>query len=170
MQPRPRLHLPFPPRRREFTFKRILLHVSLFLMTCVTTAVAGLILPRILFENVDISFEGLAAFVLNHFFDSRGLIFAATLLTILGTHELGHYFACRYYRVRASLPYFIPFLPIIGIGTLGAFIKIKEPIRSRRALFDIGIAGPIVGFLFAIPAAVIGLLMAKPEIGVPPLV
>ena len=164
-----RSHLPLPPKRNDFTKKRILLHLSLFLVTCVTTSVAGLVLPRILFENVDISIMGLVAFVLNHFFDPRGWIFAGTLLAILGMHELGHYFACRYYRVRATMPYFIPFLPVIGIGTLGAFIKIKEPIRSRRALFDIGVSGPIVGFVVAVPAAVIGLLMARPEAGVPPL-
>jgi membrane-associated protease RseP (regulator of RpoE activity) len=93
----------------------------------------------------------------------KGLLFTFTLLTILGAHELGHYFACRHYRIRATLPFFIPAPPTITLfGTFGAVIKIKEPITSRRALFDIGIAGPLAGFAFAVPAAIIGLLFATP--------
>ena len=85
------------------------------------------------------------------------------MLTILGAHELGHYFACRHYGIRATLPFFIPAPPLITpFGTFGAVIKIKEPIRSRRALFDIGIAGPLAGFAFALPAAIIGLIFATP--------
>jgi hypothetical protein len=79
-----------------------------------------------------------------------GLWYSGTVLAILGCHELGHYFACRYYDVDASLPFFIPFLvpiPIFQTGTFGAFIRIREPIPSKRMLFDIGIAGPIAGFL-----------------------
>jgi membrane-associated protease RseP (regulator of RpoE activity) len=92
----------------------------------------------------------------------KGLVFTFTLLTILGAHELGHYFACRHYGIRATLPFFIPAPPLITpFGTFGAVIKIKEPIRSRRALFDIGIAGPLAGFAFALPAAIIGLIFAK---------
>jgi len=166
----PPLYYPVPTRQRELTVKRVLFHVFLFLVTCVTTAAAGALLPRILFDNIDFSVAGIFSIIANHILDLKSLLFAFTLLTILGMHELGHYFACRYYRVRATLPYFIPFLPIIGIGTLGAFIKIKEPIRSRRALFDIGIAGPIAGFIFAVPAAVIGLLLAFPQVGAPPIV
>ncbi len=93
---------------------------------------------------------------------ANGLLFTFTLLMILGAHELGHYFACRYYGIRATLPFFIPAPPVITLfGTFGAVIKIKEPIRSRRALFDIGIAGPLAGFAFALPAAIIGLIFAK---------
>jgi membrane-associated protease RseP (regulator of RpoE activity) len=95
----------------------------------------------------------------------QGIIFSFTLLVILGAHEFGHYFACRYYGIRATLPFFIP-APPIGItlfGTFGAVIKIKEPIRSRRALFDIGIAGPLAGFAFALPASIIGILIATPS-------
>ncbi|HWP45166.1 MAG TPA: site-2 protease family protein [Blastocatellia bacterium] len=96
----------------------------------------------------------------------KGLLFTFTLLVILGAHELGHYFACRYYGIRATLPFFIPAPPAITpFGTFGAVIKIKEPIRSRRALFDIGIAGPLAGFVFAIPASIIGLMFAR---AVPP--
>ena len=78
---------------------------------------------------------------------------------ILGAHELGHYLACRYYQVDASLPFFIP-MPIVLTGTLGAFIKIREPIPTKRMLFDIGIAGPLAGFLFAVPALFVGVAMS----------
>src|SRR5207248_10095961 len=77
-----------------------------------------------------------------------GIPFSATLLLILLAHEMGHYLCCRYYGVYATLPFFIP-APTL-IGTLGAFIRIRSPIRSRTALFDIGIAGPIAGFLVAL--------------------
>ena len=82
-----------------------------------------------------------------------GVPFAFTLLGILLAHELGHFFACRYYGISASYPYFIP-APTL-IGTLGAFIRIRSPIYNRKALFDVGLAGPVVGFLFAIPALAI---------------
>ena len=83
-----------------------------------------------------------------------GIPFSATLLGILFTHEMGHYLFCRYYGVRATLPYFIP-APTL-IGTLGAVIRIKAPIRSRAALFDIGIAGPIAGFVVAVTTLAFG--------------
>ncbi len=77
-----------------------------------------------------------------------GVPFAGTLMLILLMHEMGHYLYCRYYRVWATLPFFVP-APTL-IGTLGAFIRIRSPIRSRSALFDIGIAGPIAGFATAL--------------------
>jgi membrane-associated protease RseP (regulator of RpoE activity) len=88
-----------------------------------------------------------------------GWAYSVTILSILGCHELGHYFACRYYDVDASLPYFLP-MPTIT-GTLGAFIRIREPIRTKRMLFDIGIAGPIAGFLVAVPALFLGVAWSK---------
>ena len=91
---------------------------------------------------------------------ARGTWYRVTILLILGAHELGHYFACRYYRVNASLPYFIP-APILLTGTLGAFIRIREPIRTKPMLFDIGVAGPIAGFLIAVPALVVGLDLSR---------
>jgi membrane-associated protease RseP (regulator of RpoE activity) len=88
-----------------------------------------------------------------------GVPFAFTLLGILLAHELGHYFACRYYGISASYPYFIP-APTL-IGTLGAFIRIRSPIYNRKALFDVGLAGPVVGFLFAIPALGIAIAYSR---------
>jgi membrane-associated protease RseP (regulator of RpoE activity) len=96
----------------------------------------------------------------------HGLWYSGTILLILGAHEMGHYLACRYYQVDASLPFFIP-MPIVLTGTLGAFIKIREPIPTKRMLFDIGIAGPLAGFAFAVPTLFLGIAMS-PVVVVPP--
>ncbi len=88
-----------------------------------------------------------------------GVPFAFTLIGILLAHELGHFFACRYYKISASYPYFLP-APTL-IGTLGAFIRIRSPIYNRKALFDVGLAGPVVGFLFAIPALAIAVFYSR---------
>lgn len=84
-----------------------------------------------------------------------GWPFSLSILLILGAHELGHYFAARYHNVDVTLPFFIP-IPTI-IGTMGAFIQIREPVKNRRALLDIGAAGPLFGLVFAIPILIIGL-------------
>lgn len=88
-----------------------------------------------------------------------GAPFAFTLIGILLAHELGHFFACRYYGISASYPYFLP-APTL-IGTLGAFIRIRSPIYNRKALFDVGLAGPVVGFLFAVPALAIAVFYSR---------
>jgi membrane-associated protease RseP (regulator of RpoE activity) len=88
-----------------------------------------------------------------------GIPFAFTLIGILLAHELGHFFACRYYGISASYPYFIP-APTL-IGTLGAFIRIRSAIYNRKALFDVGLAGPVVGFLFAVPALAIAVFYSR---------
>jgi membrane-associated protease RseP (regulator of RpoE activity) len=92
-----------------------------------------------------------------------GLSFSLSLLFILVSHEMGHYITCRIYKVDATLPFFIPTPPMIGpAGTFGAFIKILSPMPSRRAVFDIGVAGPIAGFIALIPVAIIGVLTMQP--------
>ena len=101
----------------------------------------------------------------------QGISFSIPLLIILITHEMGHYVACRLYGVEATLPYFIPTPPMIGpAGTFGAFIRIKSRIPTRRAIFDIGVAGPIAGFIALIPFAVIGVYLAgaTPAVTQPP--
>jgi membrane-associated protease RseP (regulator of RpoE activity) len=100
-------------------------------------------------------------------FIAQGATFAAALLAILLAHEAGHYVACRRYGVNATLPFFIPAPPLFLAGTFGAFIKIKSPIPTRRALFDIGVAGPLAGFIVIIPVAVLAILTAQPA---PPVV
>jgi membrane-associated protease RseP (regulator of RpoE activity) len=151
-----------PPR------ERYLVHALLLLATCFTTLVVG---ARMEFDFL----HNLPPFVVGddylYFFQLKwvlqqpsrlllGVPFSATLLTILLAHEMGHYLACRYYRVRATLPFFIP-APTL-IGTLGAVIRIKAPIRTRASLFDIGIAGPIAGFVVAVIALAVALNLSKP--------
>ncbi len=88
-----------------------------------------------------------------------GIPFSFSLLSILGVHELGHYFTARWYGVQVTLPYFIP--APIGLGTFGAFIKLKSPVIDRRSLFDIGIAGPLAGLFLAIPVLIVGLTLSE---------
>ncbi len=92
---------------------------------------------------------------------TNGFLYSMALLAILGTHEFGHYWACRRNNVNASLPNFLPAPPFFMIGTFGAFIMIKEPIPNRRALIEIGASGPIAGFAVAIPVLIIGLINSK---------
>ena len=89
-----------------------------------------------------------------------GLAFSVPSLLILMCHEMGHYVACRRYRLPATLPYFLP-LPL-GTGTLGAFIRIRAAIRTKRELFDVGIAGPIAGFVALVPFLVAGVAWSEP--------
>jgi membrane-associated protease RseP (regulator of RpoE activity) len=90
----------------------------------------------------------------------QGLWYSLTILAILGAHEMGHYVACQRYEVDASRPYFLP-APFTLTGTLGAFIRIRSRIPTKLALFDIGIAGPIAGFVVAVPALFIGLALSR---------
>jgi len=94
----------------------------------------------------------------------EGVKFSVSLLAILFSHEMGHYLACRHYKVDATLPYFIPAPPIFLAGTFGAFIKIRAAIPTRRALFDIGLAGPLAGFVVALPICMIGVLTVGPPV------
>ncbi|HSE48459.1 MAG TPA: site-2 protease family protein [Terriglobales bacterium] len=147
-----------PPRRRYW------LHLLLFLLTVFTTLMMGARLEYNFLNNLpplrlDHDFFPLR-WVLSH---PRNLLlgipFSVTLLAILLAHEMGHFLYCLRYRVYATLPFFIP-APTL-LGTFGAFIRIKSPIPDRRALFDIAVAGPIAGFVVALPAAVVGLLLSR---------
>ncbi len=144
------------PRRRFQD--RIWLHWVLFAATvCTTTLVGGLHYTA--FAS-DFGRTEASSSLTSLPFYLHGLWYSATILSILGAHELGHYLACRYYQVDASRPFFIPMPPLPPLpsltGTLGAFIRIREPIRTKRMLFDIGAAGPFAGFLVAVPALFIG--------------
>ncbi len=147
-----------PPKFQD----RVWLHALLFGLTVVSTTFVGA-LHYVSFVG-DFAANGPAlapADLLTAAFLLPGLWYSGTILTILGCHELGHYFACRYYDVDASLPFFLPAPPLVFLtGTLGAVIRIREPIPSKRKLFDIGIAGPIAGFVVAGPALFIGLSLS----------
>lgn len=116
--------------RRKFDHGRALLPITLFVLTAITTALFGM-----------------------------GPWYAVGILTILGAHEFGHYFACRWHNVDCTLPYFLP-APVLLTGTLGAVIRIREPFPSRAALFDIGVAGPLAGFITLLPFLIAGILLS----------
>lgn len=147
----PPLPVTFSPRKFR---DRRWLHFTLFVLTLASTTLVGAeyyasYISDFARQPVEIS----PTLIL------QGFWYSGTVLLILGTHELGHYLACRYYQVDASLPFFIP-MPLVLTGTLGAFIRIREPIPTKRMLFDIGIAGPLAGFVFAVPALFIGVALS----------
>jgi membrane-associated protease RseP (regulator of RpoE activity) len=153
--PPPEVFVWLPARHRPKFQDRRWVHALLLLLTIASTTLVGMshyasFNSDFLAQPVGVPFAKLVA---------GGLWYSSTILAILGCHELGHYLTCRYYDVDASLPYFIP-VPILMSGTLGAFIHIREPIPSKRTLFDIGVAGPIAGFLVAVPALFLGLTMS----------
>jgi membrane-associated protease RseP (regulator of RpoE activity) len=128
------------------------LHILLFLLTLGTTTLAG----AGMYEGFFTEFGYRRVQMTLPHAMLGGLWFSLPALTILGCHEMGHYFACRYYRVSASLPFFLP-MPLLLFGTLGAVIRIRAPIHTKRMLFDIGVAGPIAGFVVALPALYFGM-------------
>lgn len=138
-------------------------HVVLFLLTIVTTTYVGGFHYAAFAQGFGTAGLGLSAAPLF----LHGLWYSVSILAILGAHEFGHYYACRYYQVDASLPYFLP-APLPLTGTLGAFIRIRQQIPGKRALFDIGIAGPIAGFLVAIPLLLLGMSMSRVD-ALPPV-
>ena len=143
---------------------RYLVPALLLVLTLGTTTLVGARLARNFAENrpafnFDRDLLAYLELLRNPVGLLEGLPFSLTLVGILLAHELGHYLTCRYYRVDASLPYFLP-APTF-IGTFGAFIRIRSPIYSKRVLFDIGVAGPIAGFVVLIPALAIGLAFSK---------
>ncbi|HVN63208.1 MAG TPA: site-2 protease family protein, partial [Candidatus Binataceae bacterium] len=120
---------------------------ALLFLTLFTTTSAGAMMA-----GYDVSFSHPFSSFLALF---RGLSFSIPLMLILGSHEMGHYLTARAHRVDTSFPYFIP-VPFF-IGTMGAFIRLKAPARTRNAMFDIGAAGPWAGVIVAIPCIVLGL-------------
>lgn len=143
---------------------RLWLHASLLIATLITCAAAGARLAAN-FHSGRPAFV-IESDVLDWILPFRepgrllaGLPFALTLIGILMAHEMGHYLACRHYRLDASLPYFLPGPSLIG--TFGAFIRIRSPIFSRKTLFDVGVAGPIAGFLALVPVLLVGLYLSR---------
>ncbi len=162
------------------TARQLVLHAALFLITALTTTICGIMMAG---PDVDLStaappgirgvagsilmlpwlylatvFGILKYAILHPYFLAQGLLFSGSLLAILTAHEFGHYLFCRHYGVDATLPFFIPQPPLLIPGTFGAFIRMKSPVPSRRALFDIGLAGPLAGFIVILPIAFVGVL------------
>src|ERR1700676_1146662 len=137
--------------------------IGLFIVTAFSTLAAGAQFAAAYAANQSPRIDSFFSDYFRPFFQPRlfisGIPFAITLMGILLAHELGHFFACRHYHISATYPYFIP-APTL-IGTLGAFIRIRSPIRNRTALFDVGLAGPVGGFLFAIPALAIAIAYSR---------
>ncbi len=126
---------------------RIIWNIVLFILTVLSVMFVGGYSTT---GSLPASFSSWVQYLVN------GLTFAVPLMAILLCHELGHYFAGRYHKTAVTLPYFIPF-PLNLFGTFGAFIQLKEPPKNRRILLDIGIAGPLVGLIVAIPILLYGL-------------
>lgn len=188
----PFVEAPSPASRRapRPTARQWALHAGLFLVTAITTTISGI--AWLVGDKMDLGSgsapgttgladsilripwyyaSGVGAIVwqaLTHpAFLAVGIKFSASLLAILTAHEFGHYLFCRYYGVDATLPFFIPQPPGLLPGTFGAFIRMKSPVPSRRALFDIGLAGPIAGFIVIIPIAFAGVLTLH-HVNIPP--
>jgi len=180
----PFIDAPVPYLRRQAarpTAREWRRHLALFLLTSLTTTFAGVLIVS---PEIEPPVRPLASwldyllFVPESYLKltgayiqlavaypallAQGVMFASALLAILAAHEAGHYIACRRYGVDATLPFFLPAPPLFLAGTFGAFIKIKSPIPSRRALFDIGVAGPLAGFIVAVPVAILGILILQP--------
>jgi membrane-associated protease RseP (regulator of RpoE activity) len=172
-------------RTGAITPRKLAVHLGLLAVTFVTTTVAGILYPfgmistlpdddpQSFAEVVDmllalpyryghLVYTAFESLLTNSEYLIYGLSFSLSLLFILVSHEMGHYIACRIYKVDATLPFLIPTPPMIGpAGTFGAFIKITSPLPSRKAIFDIGVAGPIAGFIALIPVAIIGVMSAR---------
>lgn len=175
-------HGVLPPRSlADPSAREWIKHITLLLLTFVTTTFAGIVIAAPAVDPPEPAVSGLLSYVLyvpeyygrivgalislaiaDPSLLKSGITFSMALLTILMAHEMGHYLACRYYGVRATLPFFIPAPPLFLAGTFGAFIKMKSPVPSRRALFDIGLAGPLAGFVALLPIALGGLLRLQP--------
>ena len=133
--------------QNDFDTKTILKHLGLFLLTFASVSLVGAsfvgftpsLFPVIMPNEGDIW---------------RGVLFAGLLLGFLGVHEFGHFFAAQYHKIKVSLPYFIP-IPL-GIGTMGAVIRIKQKINDTKKMFDIGVAGPLAGFVVSLVVLIIG--------------
>jgi membrane-associated protease RseP (regulator of RpoE activity) len=143
---------PKPERRAKY--------LILFLLTLITATLAGV--P--FYASFVGDFGSRPVQLTQSELLANGLWYAVPALLILGAHEFGHYFACRYYGIRSSLPYFLPMwvpVPIPQFGTFGAVIRIRQPIRIKQQLFDVGIAGPLAGFAVIVPVLVIGFALSR---------
>jgi Zn-dependent protease len=152
----------------ETTRSTARLNVILLIATIASTVLAGTLLyaetsalGRQLLGRADDMIDALLIIARTPALWMIGVPYALTLLSILGVHEMGHYVMAKHHKAEVTLPYFIP-MPF-GLGTMGAVIRLKSPIKNRRQLFDIGVAGPLAGLAVAIPLLIIGLSLSPVE-------
>ncbi len=144
------------PRAEVTTQPNPLVNLGLFLATVFTTLLAGALWP--------IGNTGFLDLLRDPWRLLEGAPFSVSLLAILGVHELGHYLFGRRHGMPVTLPYFIPVPPPFIAGTLGAVIRLRGPVRDRRALFDMAVAGPLAGLLVAVPLYLLGLAWSSPAL------
>lgn len=136
------------------------INIVLLILTCYSTSLVGSLLMDVFHGAIGDDLVADVGRLIGHpSLMISGLPFSISIMTILFAHEMGHYLTCLYYGIDVSLPYFIP--APTPMGTMGAFIKIRSPIQHRAALLDVGVAGPIAGFVLAVPALVIGLALSR---------
>ncbi|HEX7356783.1 MAG TPA: site-2 protease family protein, partial [Ignavibacteriaceae bacterium] len=143
----PRVYTTTSAKEKRKNINSYLIHIGLFIVTFITTTLAG----------VEWTTGKLPPYEFNLLY--KGLPYSISILLIITFHEFGHYFAARLHRIKATLPFYIPFPPIayfINFGTMGAVIKTKSPIYSKKAMFDIGIAGPLSGFVICLAILIYG--------------
>jgi hypothetical protein len=144
----PKVYTTTAAKEKRKKIKSYLIHIGLFIITFITTTLAGVEWTTGQFPPYEFSLL------------AKGLPYSISILLIITFHEFGHYFAAKYHKVRATLPYYIPFPPIplfpINFGTMGAVIRTKSPIYSKKAMFDIGIAGPLSGFVICLGILIYG--------------
>lgn len=160
----PQVTPPAPRRRSFFEKDRTWLNLVLFFLTLLSAYAVGITTWSLNYIFADAFAAGSTPDIgVEVFKDPRviglGLMYMVSLIGILLAHEMGHYLTCRFYGLNATLPFFIP-LPNL-IGTMGAFIRIRSPISQKNQLFDVGVAGPLAGFVLTVPAVAFGLAMSK---------
>ena len=142
---------PAPPRPRA----KLYVNIILFILTILSVMLMGADVPP---EAIPADGSVSISLLLRYLF--TGWPFALSMLGILFAHEMGHYIACRYYKVPATLPYFLPAPLLSPLGTLGAFIIMRGIPKNKRILFDVGVAGPLAGLVIAIPVLFLGLYLS----------
>jgi len=162
-------HIIFVIQKPKIKRRTIWINIILLIATIFTTTLAGSILWVGIYEPELLdTMEALSKSFLPFYLWNGFVFFSIPLLSILGIHEMGHYLISKRHNLETSLPYFIPIPPPFILGTFGALISTREPIPDRKALLDVGVSGPIFGFLVAIPVSIIGLyLMQQNPISVP---
>ena len=144
-------HVIYVMHKPKVNYKSVKVNIMMLCITCVTTTLAGMLLWS--------SYKGYESLWMLENVTNGILFFSFPLMATLGVHELGHYFTAKKHNLEASLPFFIPFPP--PLGTMGAFISVREPMPNRKALVEIGVAGPYTGLLLAIPISLIGIYLSN---------